>query len=93
MTRKQELSEQDICTRYILPALQKAGWDIQTQVRQEVSFTDGRIYVKGDKTTRGKKKRADFILYCRRGGYGPIKKDIPKRGNYLISWKNHFNSR
>ncbi len=37
--------------------------DIETQVREEVSFTDGRIYVKGNKTTRGKRKRADFILY------------------------------
>ncbi len=36
---------------------------MQTQIREEVSFTDGRIYVKGDKTTRGKRKRADFILY------------------------------
>jgi type I restriction enzyme R subunit len=63
MTQKKELSEQDICTQYILPALKRAGWDIKTQVRQEVSFTDGRIYVKGDRTKRGKKKRADFILY------------------------------
>ena len=57
------LSERDICTKLILPALKKVGWDVQTQVREEVSFTDGRIYVKGDKTTRGKRKRADFILY------------------------------
>ena len=63
MSSKRELSEQDICTQYILPALKQTGWDIRTQVRQEVSFTDGRIYVKGDRTTRGKKKRADFILY------------------------------
>jgi len=58
-----DLSERDICTKLILPALKKAGWDVQTQIREEVSFTDGRIYVKGDKTTRGKRKRADFILY------------------------------
>jgi len=63
MALMQNLSERDICTKLILPALKKAGWDVQTQVREEVSFTDGRIYVKGDKTTRGKRKRADFILY------------------------------
>jgi len=63
MASKKDLSERDICTQFILPALQKAGWDIQTQVREEVSFTDGRIYVRGNKTTRGKRKRADFILY------------------------------
>ena len=63
MASKKDLSERDICTQFILPALKKAGWDIATQVREEVSFTDGRIYVKGNKTTRGKRKRADYILY------------------------------
>ena len=63
MASKKSLSERDICTKYILPALQKAGWNIQTQIREEVYFTDGRIYVKGSKTTRGKAKKADFILY------------------------------
>ncbi|MCF6301251.1 MAG: DEAD/DEAH box helicase family protein, partial [Proteobacteria bacterium] len=63
MTAKKQLSERDICTKYINPALQKAGWDMLTQVREEVSFTDGRIYVKGNLTSRGKQKRADFILY------------------------------
>lgn len=63
MTSKKDLSERDICTKYIQPALVKAGWDIHTQIREEVSFTDGRIYVKGNLTTRGKRKRADYILY------------------------------
>jgi len=63
MASKKDLSERDICTQFILPALKKAGWDIATQVREEVSFTDGRIYVKGNKTTRVKRKRADYILY------------------------------
>ncbi|MGB5964647.1 MAG: DEAD/DEAH box helicase family protein [Sulfurimonadaceae bacterium] len=63
MASKKDLSERDICTQFILPALKKSGWNIETQIREEVSFTDGRIYVKGNKTTRGKRKRADFILY------------------------------
>lgn len=63
MTSKRELSERDICTKFILPAIKKAGWDIQTQIREEVYFTDGRIDVKGNKTTRGKGKKADIILY------------------------------
>lgn len=63
MTSKKDLSERDICTKFILPDLVKAGWDIQTQIREEVSFTDGRIYVRGNRTTRGTRKRADFILY------------------------------
>lgn len=60
---KKQLSERDICTKYITPALKAAGWDIKTQVREEVTFTAGRIYVKGQLHARGKKKRADYILY------------------------------
>jgi type I restriction enzyme R subunit len=63
MTSKKDLSERDICTQFIVPALKKAGWDLQRQVREEVSFTDGRIYVKGTSSARGSRKRADFILY------------------------------
>ena len=62
---KKDLSERDICTQFILPALVKSGWDVEKQVREEVFFTDGRIFVKGNKTTRGKRKRADFILYLK----------------------------
>ena len=53
----------DICTKYITPSLVQAGWDIKTQIREEVTFTDGRVIVRGNVTTRGKKKRADYILY------------------------------
>lgn len=63
MTSKKELSERDICTKYINPALEKSDWDMKRQVREEVSFTDGRIYVKGNISARGKRKRADYILY------------------------------
>ena len=63
MSSKKELSERDICTKYITPALVKSGWNIQTQIREEVSFTDGKIYVKGNLTKRGEGKRADYILY------------------------------
>lgn len=60
---KLSLSERDICTKFITPAIEKSGWDIKQQMREEVSFTDGRIYVKGHLTSRGQKKRADYILY------------------------------
>lgn len=60
---KKDLSERDICTKFITPALEKSGWNIQSQIREEVSFTDGKIYVRGKLTTRGKSKRADYILY------------------------------
>lgn len=60
---KKNLTERDICTKFITPAFVKAGWDLHTQVREEVTFTDGRIYVRGRMTSRGKGKRADYILY------------------------------
>ena len=60
---KKNLSERDICTKYITPAIEKAGWDKMTQLLEEVSFTDGKIYVRGTLTARGERKRADYILY------------------------------
>ena len=50
---KKKLTERDIITQFIMPAIKKAGWSIEKQVREEVFFTDGRIYVKGNKTARG----------------------------------------
>ena len=60
---KKTLSERDICTKFITPAIEKAGWDKLTQLLEEVSFTDGKIYVRGKLTARGTRKRADYILY------------------------------
>jgi type I restriction enzyme R subunit len=60
---KKDLSERDICTKFITPALREAGWDEIAQIREEVSFTKGRIIVRGKLVTRGKAKRADYILY------------------------------
>ncbi len=60
---KKHLSETDVCTQHITPAIESAGWDLKQQVRQEVSFTKGRIIVRGKLVTRGKPKRADYILY------------------------------
>ena len=57
---KKELSERDICTKFITPALRQAGWDELTQLREEVSFTKGRIIVRGKMVSRGKAKRADY---------------------------------
>ena len=60
---KKDLTERDICSKFINPSIQQAGWDIRKQVREEVFFTDGRIIVQGNLHTRGKRKRADYILY------------------------------
>lgn len=50
---KKTLSERYICTKFITPALEKAGWDKQLQILEEVSFTDGKIYVRGKITAKG----------------------------------------
>ena len=63
MVDKKSLSERDICSKYITPALTGAGWDLLTQIREEVGFTKGRIIVRGKLHTRGEQKRADYVLY------------------------------
>ena len=62
-TSKSDLSERDICTQLIIPAIQVAGWDLHTQVREEVTFTNGRVILRGKLVSRGERKRADYILY------------------------------
>jgi len=60
---KKDLSESDIKAKFITPAILNAGWDELTQLGREIYFTDGRIYVKGKLTARGKRKFADYILF------------------------------
>jgi type I restriction enzyme, R subunit len=60
---KKQLSERDICTKYITPALGQAGWDVTNQVREEYPLTKGRIIVRGKLHTRAKHKRADYVLF------------------------------
>ena len=60
---KKALTERDICTKYVTPALTQSGWDVISQVREQVHFTRGRIIVRGKLVTRGKAQFADYILY------------------------------
>ncbi|MBK1720141.1 EcoAI/FtnUII family type I restriction enzme subunit R [Thiocystis violacea] len=62
---KKALTEADIRTKFITPALVGANgdkWDLMTQVREEVYFTKGRVIVRGKLVTRGVARRADYIL-------------------------------
>ena len=59
---KKDLSEADICDRYITPAIYGAGWK-KSQVRREYYFTDGQMIVRGQMTGRGKRKFADYLLF------------------------------
>src|ERR1035437_999996 len=60
---KNHLSEDDISVKFITPALHKAGWDEETQIRRQASFTNGRIIFTGKLVSRGRAKKADFVLY------------------------------
>ena len=62
-TPDDKLSGDDISVKYITPAIVNAGWDEATQIRRQVSFTKGRIIVRGKLVSRGKAKKADFVLY------------------------------
>ena len=62
---KKELSERDICSKFITPAVVTAGWDLRDQLREEVPFTKGRVIVRGKTIRRGESKRADYLLYYR----------------------------
>jgi type I restriction enzyme R subunit len=63
---KKDLTETDIRTKFITPALDrdKGGrWDLMTQIREETYFTKGRVMVRGKTVLRGEAKKADYILY------------------------------
>ncbi|AZR82144.1 DEAD/DEAH box helicase [Thiomicrospira sp. S5] len=60
---KKQLTETDIITKYILPAVIQKGWDSMTQIRQEVKLRDGKVIVRGQVAARKKVKSADIVLY------------------------------
>ena len=67
---KKFLTEADIRTKFITPAIEAAGWDKVTRMREEYFFTAGRIIVRGKLVARGKGKKADYLLYA--SGKNPI---------------------
>ena len=60
---KKHLTETDIITKFILPALDSSGWDSMTQIRQEVKLRDGKVIVRGQMGMRKTVKSADIVLY------------------------------
>ncbi|EWH05414.1 DEAD/DEAH box helicase [Pseudoalteromonas lipolytica SCSIO 04301] len=60
---KKALSETDIISKFIMPAVKKAGWDDMTQIRQEVKLRDGKVIVRGMAAARKTVKSADIVLY------------------------------
>ena len=80
---KKSFSERDICTKYITPALVSRGWDLDSQIREEVTLTKGRVIVRGKLTSRGKQKRADYVLYYKLGV--PLAVIEAKDNNHSVS--------
>lgn len=82
---KKELSEIDICDLFITPAIIKAGWDQYTQIRREVTLTPGPVIVRGEMSSRNKKKKkfADYVLHKEPGV--PIAVVEAKDNNKTIS--------
>jgi type I restriction enzyme R subunit len=60
---KRKLSETDIITKFILPAIESAVWDNMTQIRQEIALRDGKVIVRGTLGVRKTVKSADIVLY------------------------------
>ena len=82
---KQELSEIDICDLFITPAIKDAGWDQLTQIRREVTLTPGPVVVRGNLSSRNKKKKkfADYVLQWKAGV--PIAIVEAKDNNHTVS--------
>jgi type I restriction enzyme R subunit len=59
---KKDLSETDIRTKLITPAIVKAGWDLNTQIREEVALTAGKVIVRGKQHKRGPVRYADYVV-------------------------------
>jgi type I restriction enzyme, R subunit len=63
---KKALTEADIRTKFITPALVGSDgdkWDVMTQIREETYFTKGRVIVRGKTVKRGAAKMADYLLF------------------------------
>jgi len=82
---KKELSEADIKAKFITPAMLAAGWDELTQIRREVTLTPGPVIVRGNLSSRNKKKKkfADYVLQREKGV--PIAVVEAKDNNCTIS--------
>jgi len=77
-----KFSEQDITSKYVLPAIQKAGWNLGAQIREQYTFTAGRIIVRGKTVSRGEKKRVDILLFYK--NHYPIAVIEVKDGSHNI---------
>ncbi|MBZ4647598.1 MAG: type i restriction-modification system, r subunit [Clostridia bacterium] len=79
---KRSLTEQEIRTRFITPAIKAAGWT-NIQVREEYAITKGRIIARGGSYKRDKAKYADYVLFYK--PHIPLAIVEAKDNNHTIS--------
>jgi len=63
---KKSLTEADIRTKFITPAIVGEGgskWNVMSQLREEIYITKGRVIVRGKTVKRGEAKKVDYLLY------------------------------
>ena len=60
---KKSLSEMDIRTKFITPAIVSAGWSSFSQMREEYKVTNGRIIARGKICKREAPLKADYVLF------------------------------
>ena len=80
---KKALTEADIRTKFITPALVGPDgdkWNVMTQIREEAFFTNGRVIVRGKTVKRGEAKKADYLLF--------YKPNLP-----ILPWGTHVAER
>lgn len=82
---KKALSETDVCDLFITPAIKNAGWDPLKQIRREVTLAPGPVVVRGNMSSRNKKKKkfADYVLSWEPGV--PIAVVEAKDNNHTVS--------
>jgi type I restriction enzyme, R subunit len=65
---KHDLTEDDVRSKFITPALQKKGWNLYSLeglglVRENFLVTKGKLVIEGNVTNREPEGRADYVLF------------------------------
>lgn len=81
---KSQMTEEDIKLNYITPALLSRGWKNKITMETKVQFTDGKVNLRGNITSREAPKKADYILYI--NAYNPIAVVEAKDNNHSVSF-------
>lgn len=83
---KKEMSEEDIKLNFITPSIIKdgSGWKDKITMETKVKFTDGKINLQGNVTSRQAPKKADYILYINPNN--PIAIVEAKDNNHSVSF-------